>query len=47
MSFQLHRKQLAVLTFAAVLAAASYWIPAPEQATPTSSVPALHQKTTV
>ena len=47
MNFQLHRKQIAVLTFATVLAVASYWIPTPEQATPTSSAPALHQKTTV
>ena len=47
MNLKLHRKQMVVLTFATILAVASYWIPTPEEATPTSSTSSFNQKANV
>jgi hypothetical protein len=45
MNMQIHRKQIIILILAIALAAASYWIPLPQQSEPSSSSLILHQST--
>jgi hypothetical protein len=46
MNIQIHRKQMIILVLAIALAAASYWIPLPQQSEPSSSPSLiLHEST--
>jgi hypothetical protein len=45
MNMQIHRKQIIILMLAIALAAASYWIPLPQQSEPNSSSLILHEPT--